>query len=203
MAKNQSAQPQTSEMTAMIFRFKGNDATLQRGFDTIAAAIEGLVPPGRTYAATVSRVRELPALPAEQSPDDARSQDSSEPIDIGTPSFSKSPRVIKSPQVLDIDLTSGEVPLKAFLSGYSGDEVAKRYLLVAFWLKTYRSVPDVSMDHIHTGFRHMAWHTPKDAAQPLRGMKFNGWFHKGEMRGFYKLNHVGENEVSRILEGKG
>ncbi len=204
MAKRKSNDgTSTSKMTVMVFQLEGDDATLQEGFRTISNAISRVMP-------TTGLQASLPAqhapsgLPAPESPDDSDvDYIDAEPVvtssSNGTNGSRK--RSVKSPQVLDLDFTSGEVPLKSFLTKFAGDQVTKRYLLIAYWFKHYGELEDVTMDHIHTGYRHMGWQTPKDASQPLRDMKSKqGWFHKGDGRGSYKINHIGENEVMNIMK---
>jgi hypothetical protein len=98
-----------------------------------------------------------------------------------------------------LDLTSGDVPLEKYCESKNPDSDSKKYLVIAAWLKQQRGIAAVTADHVHTCYRHMGWHTPKDVLQPLRDMKRrNGWFNKGPERGEYAINHIGENEVAKM-----
>ena len=117
------------------------------------------------------------------------------------PSRAKTPRPApRSPRVLDLNLNEGDPPLKEFLVKKNpGGTHSKRYLAIACWLKHNLKIEEVTTDHIHTGYRHMNWNTPKDAGMPLRKMKsVQQWFNKGGAEGAYIINHIGENQVNAM-----
>jgi hypothetical protein len=193
------------KMTVMIFQLEGDDSTLQEGFRTISTALNNVISPRAT-------VRALPASATAttetQSISDSDVSEELEPdveplrTEPSQPSARRSK--FKSPEVLDLDLTTGDVPLKSLLEPHADKSIKTRYLLTAYWLLKHRAIKDVSPDHIHTCFRHMGagWRTPKNAGQALREMKSREqWFHKGDERGTYKLNHVGESTAEQILAG--
>lgn len=191
----------SSKMTVMFFQLEGSDATLQEGFRTITSALSQALPqsqsaiPGRISPPRLSGPRDDACEPET---------DVFEVPSVTTPTSNGSrKRSLKSPIVLDLDLTSGETPLAEFLNDHPTQRTSKRYLMIAYWFKHHRTIEEVSADHIHTAFRHMSWQTPKDAIQPIRDMKCKmQWFHKGETKGHYKINHVGENEVQKLLDSK-
>jgi hypothetical protein len=201
MAKSKNANGTPGKMTVMLFQLEGDNATLQDGLRTITAAVSRVIPAGGR-AALQSAVAGLPA-PASES-ETTGDDDVPELVDVAATqpeAVRPAARSFRSPTVLDIDLNNPS--LSEFLAPHADQSVNRRYLLAAYWLKAHRDIPEVSMDHIHTCFRHMDWDTPKSAAQPLRDMKSaDGWFHKGEQKGHYKINHVGENEVQRIVRGE-
>lgn len=193
----------TGKLTVMVFQLEGADGTLQEGLRDISEAL-------RNVLAHRTGTRTLPASTAAQlaapvdnleSPAD---EDAAATTEATTGATTQTRvRGFRSPQIVDIDLKSGDEPLEAFLSAHDPQEVKTRYLLVAYWLKKHRQLEEVTPDHIHTCFRHMGWETPRHAAQPLRDMKSKDqWFHKGQARGAYQLNHVGENAADRILKGE-
>jgi hypothetical protein len=105
-------------------------------------------------------------------------------------------RQVTTPKVLELDLESGPVPVKTFIEQKNPAGDNKRYLAIAYWLKEHRSISEVTMHHVHTCYRRMGWNTPKDASQPLRAMKQQGWMNNGSVRGAYAINHVGEGVVN-------
>lgn len=110
------------------------------------------------------------------------------------------PRVARRPpvpQVIDIDLASGEMPFANFCEGKNLSKDTDKYLVCAVWLKEYRDTPAVTDDHIYTMFKFMKWSLQADVTAPLRAMKRQGWFTTPE-RGKYAINHLGENEVNRM-----
>lgn len=189
------------KMTVFVLQMEGDDSTLQEGFRSISTALNGILAhrlPTRVVAASAS-----PALlPTEDNEHALDSEPVVDSIENKSNGAQAARRRLRSPQVLDLDLTAGDMPLKRFLEPHESVGVKKQYLLAAYWLKTYRSLADVTADHIHTCFKHMQWATPRSASQPLRDMKSRDqWFHKGEGRGTYTLNHVGENIVQELLKG--
>jgi hypothetical protein len=192
----------TSKMTVMVFQLEGDDATLQEGIRTISGALNRVLP-GNVVHTAIAAPHFTPGLPAPDVIEDANGEfvDVEPAVNGSSNGNRKRTNSVKSPQVLDLDLKQGKISLTDFLSKHAVDQVNKRYLLIAYWLKHHAEIEEVTMDHIHTGYRHMGWQTPKAAAQPLRDMKSKlGWFHKGESKGCYKINHVGENEVMNIMK---
>jgi hypothetical protein len=192
------------------FEMDASNQTLRDSIRDIVGAI------GRGPAALVNR-SSTPALknPASNLSDGADQEPIDQPIeefsDIASDPEETPGRIAKprspprSPVVLDtLDLTSGNEPLKPFLQAHSNnDNDNQRYLLIAYWLKTYRNIPEVTMDHVHTAYRLMGWSTPADASLPLRGMKNQGLFKKGTGKGAYAIIHIGENRIIELTQKGG
>lgn len=201
MAKRKSTSERPSgEMTVMVFQLKGDDETLQQGLRTIENAVSRVVPSAPALAQPPLVHRVAPALPGmEDVLEDDDSVIEADYSEANDSSGTTRKRTIKSPKVIDVDLESGEVSLATFLAKCP-EQVGMRYLFISYWFKKYRDTPAVSQDHVHTGFRHMGWHTPKNAMQPFRTLKSqHDWFHKGEEKSTYAINHVGENEVHKVM----
>lgn len=210
MGKTRSLPPADGgAMTFMMVTLRGDSATMQQGFRTLAETIDRVAPGSRIHAA------HSPGAPALPAPSDAENE-----VELGdgeavngavaasVPSTniftSKGPKKPpRSPVVLpDLDCRVGNPPLADLFAKHPVEEITKRYLVIADWLKKHKQIDEVSMDHIHTGFRAMGWNTPDDAGSPLRSMLKAGWFLKGSKRGLFKINHIGEGEVMKILGGK-
>lgn len=203
MVKKRSEEGKQSKMTVMVFQLEGDDATLQDGLRTIGAALAKVLP--HNVPAPATRVITLTADQAEVSMNGSENVDEvpgEQEEERSTARLERQRRAVKSPSILELDLTSGDVPLAKFLNNHPLESINKKYLFVAYWLKNQRQILEVTSDHIHTCYRHMGWQTPKDAAQPLRDGKSKlDWFSNGEARGSYRINHVGENQVLKIIEG--
>ena len=106
-----------------------------------------------------------------------------------------SARQFPTPQTLDLDLTTGDTPLKAFLEQKKPVGDNKRYLTIAYWLKKNLGINEIDMNHAYTCYRFVGWNVPADAGSPLRVMKKQGWMTKGSGKGAYAINHIGENVV--------
>lgn len=201
MVRNKSANSH-GKMTVMVFNLEGDDATLQDGLRTISNALSRFMPPGPRQMPSLASAQNGGALPAPAENGNEVAEvmevESSEPVQ----QTKAAKRTIKSPDILQLDLTSGDMSLKKFLDKHPMDDDSKRYLLIAYWLKSQRDINEVTPAHIHTCFRHMGWQTPNNAAQPLRDMKSKRqWFNKGKEKATYAINHIGENEVLRIIQG--
>lgn len=208
MAKKDEPRPQSkSKMTFIMFQLDGGDETLQESFKTIGQALQNsfqhakALPPKQLQPAAGLPEREVEAQIVEEA-DEEEGQNGQEPtVSSSSSSSSRTNRPPpRSPNVLDLKLTEGNPPLKAFLEQKKpGDEHTKKYLVIAYWLKHNLDINEVTMDHIHTGYRHMQWNTPKDAGAPLRKMrKVQQWFNKGSGEGLYAINHIGENVVNSM-----
>ena len=186
-------------MTVLLLQLEGDDETLQAGFkalenalDNIGGSREARVLPGRAVA-------DAAALPGvlETENDDIE--------DAPPPARSSRVRKVEAPNLLDdLDL-GGTNPLKEFVSDISPTKQNLRYLVIAYWLKHCRDINEVCRDHIHTGFRHMGWHSPRDVTQPLRNMTSKlDWFRKekGGKKGHYAITHIGEDEVHKLRGGE-
>lgn len=183
------------------FELDGSDATLQESLRNIASAMV------RSGNGTATRA--LPTTHSKPEPDGEATVETAEEEVVEASSEQRNgelfapvrprPRKPPTPHVVDIDLTSGPVPLKAFCTEKHPSSETERYLVIAMWLKEHRHIADVDMHHIYTCYRHMGWSTPDDPVQPLRDLKRKrGCFNKGQARGSYSINHIGENVVREM-----
>jgi hypothetical protein len=196
------------KMTVVILQISGGDATLQEGFRTIRTALENigeksapkLLSSGHSGSSVSVDTPPVDTPPVEGETSDDNAQ---VPADAAEPKRQPKER---PPQIITLDLNKNSplVPLKEFLEKHASLGVHRRYLLCVHWLKDNLGVQEVSMDHMHTCFRHMDWTTPERPTQPLRDMKTKayGWFDKGSGMGLYKLNHVGEGKARKIIKGE-
>ncbi len=184
------------------FEMDGGDATLQDAIREITRAI------GKPAVVKIS-----PALAAASGTqnfevaddvvdEDEQDTDSTSADDSGDDEDATSkgkPRRFKSPTILNVEL-KGDNPLRPFLEGLSPDSDAKRYMAIAYWFKYHRATPEVTPDHIYTGYKAMNWTTiPKDVGGPLRSLKKDGSFEKGSGKQGYILNHIGDGKVEDMI----
>ena len=175
---------------------------MQEGIRTISQAIEGMVKPVRVVT---PQTTVLP--PKWETPSIAPAKEAGEVIEVEaqeeteqSPPKARAPRKYKAPKVISLELGKGTVPLKQFIEQKQpGDTDSKRFLVCAVWLKENLSINEVSIDHIHTCYRHMNWQTPKHPQITLDNLKRkNQWIDKGSTPGTYAINHVGENQVMEM-----
>ena len=155
----------------------------------------------------------LPALPRngsqqaiEHHPADQHAIDAeaSEPAFDAAPAR-KAPakkRRLRSPEVLDLDLTSGDVPFLAYHQEKNPSNHSKRYLVIAAWFKLHRQIDEIGVDHIYTCYRLMNQNVVDDVGSIFRAGKAQGWFHPGQQAGWYAINHVGLNQVNNLSGGE-
>jgi hypothetical protein len=110
---------------------------------------------------------------------------------------SRSKRVRRSamPEILDIDLDSGEIPFKNFCQQKNPAQESKRYLVIATWFYNYCNQKEISTNHIFTCYRSMGWNTPNDINKPFSNMKPKGWF-KNVNKNLWSITHIGLNVVN-------
>lgn len=181
-------------MTVMVFQLDGSDQTLQEGMRTINSAIQGMVRPSRIVLLPAGASVQPGGEEAEHVAEEVLKMNGEEvespQVDGNGNRRSSTP---KPPQVLP-ELKVPVDELKEFCEAkHVGNKDTKRYLAIASFLKEKMGISAVSGDHIHTCYRLMGWNTPKDAGSPLRTLKRQGFFQKGDESGTYILNHVGEN----------
>lgn len=195
------------------FEMDGSNQTLRESIRDIVGAI------GRGAASkqqiAITRDGSAAGQPAlgQESPD-AIIDIEPEPVNASDGEFGEAPasggikktRSLRTPQVLDgLDLNQGSVPLVGFLEKLNPSSETNRYAAVSYWLKEVAKVDEVSADHIHTAYKRMKWPTPADASatfRQLKGTKY-GYMSKGGKAGFYKLNHVGDGHIEKLMKAVG
>ena len=107
--------------------------------------------------------------------------------------------------MLDIDLKQGSISLSDFLTKINPTADNIRYVCIAYWLKTYGGITEVTADHIHTGYREMKWNTPGDASQPLPTLRHasTGICGAGSKPAPFVLIHIGDNAVRDLMKTAG
>lgn len=193
------------KLTVIQFETESDNETLQENIKSITQTLmKALAPPPRIVQAPSQlangnnnndRVTEVVAEVYEE--DDA----------IEAEVVNKKPKaktVVKfsPPKALDLDLISGDMPLKKFLDEKNpGKSQIRRYLAIAYWFKHYRDTPEITKDHAYTCFRFIGWSdVPKDVGSPFRQMKKTqyGYMNAGSAEGLYAINHIGENVVVQM-----
>lgn len=104
----------------------------------------------------------------------------------------------RSPNVIDVDLKSGEMPFADFAKAKNPSSHAERNLVVAAWFKLHRGIDAVTMDHVYTCYRAAGWPSGmEDFSKTLRQLKARKLMDSKE-RGAYAINHIGLDQVDKI-----
>jgi hypothetical protein len=121
-----------------------------------------------------------------------------EPTTNGNSERRSTPRPIQKPNLLnDLDVISGPVSLKAFYEEKKPVTHWDRYLVIAYWLKTQRSITQINIHHVFTCLRSVGeTNILSDVSAPFREMKSKkSYFSSGSPRGHWVITHIGENVV--------
>ena len=192
-------------MRSCRVRAGGSNASIQESLRNLGAAL-------RTNREPVISLPAPQALPAALERSSPPSREFGDPIgtlfvqqetesDRPKPNSSSKVRskTYRTPEVLELDLSAGDVPFQTFCESKGPESDWDKYLLVAWWLKKNLDISEITSAHIYTCYKFMKWQVPRDIPQPLRDMKSKkSWFSKCADRGAYALNHIGENEVSKM-----
>ncbi len=195
-----------SERTRVRFimvDFDGASSDLQQIAQTFANAVKATHPV--PVALPPAQNGHPPALPHAQPAEPPGLFDQLEPVEqeAETPpaprpqnGAKKKPR-LRSPVVLtDLNLTDGPVPFEKYVEEQAPKDHSKRYLAISQWLKEYRSITDVTADHVYTCYRFLGLSVPDDVLGVFRGMKKEGWVVSGAERGTFRITHVGEKQLN-------
>lgn len=210
MAKLPPKADQNGKMKVRIIEFEleGSDVSLQESLKSITAALSRPAAP-----AAVSRVTRIEApkhvnAPASQAAaDDADEFEEAELVEevqvdapvSAVPKRPRKPAKTPAPTLLrDVRFDDVTPTFADFVAEKQPKSEMLKYLCVAYWLKTYKDIPEISIDHVYTAYRVMQWALPAAAVQPMRELAANrdGRFSKGHEKGHYAINHVGEGFVT-------
>ncbi len=109
---------------------------------------------------------------------------------------------LRTPVILpDLEFTSGDKSLEAYVTEQAPSEHSKRYLVITQWLKLYRGVNEVGADHIYTCYRYLGLSVPDDVLSTFRALKKQGWVEAAE-RGTFRINHIGEKQLINAAKNK-
>ena len=92
---------------------------------------------------------------------------------------------------------------KTFWDSHNHTSPIDKAVLVAYWLKTEKSINDFSVNHLFTMLRTIGEAANFDLASSIsNAKKQKSFFVAGTKRGTYAINHIGEDRV-KSLEQKG
>jgi hypothetical protein len=176
---------------------KALTTALSKSSVTTGGAAQRALPPAgkRATAATVTTDVEPVETEAEEETTELVEEETDVTEVPARPKRQASPP--PTPTVLsDIDLNTGKVSLKDFMSQKNPSDTFERYAAIAVWYKENHGLEEVNSDRIYTAYRFIDLIPPNDVGQVLRNLKANKkWFDKGDTKGGYKINIVGLNKV--------
>jgi hypothetical protein len=210
MGKQPSKTDQNGKMKVRIIEFEleGSDMSLQESLKSITAALSR--PPVTTAPRLQQRlgatrsvaevVIDDPSEPSEDVDQVEEIEHKEEPT-VSAPALHKKqrkPPKMAAPSLVDIRFDDENPTFAEFVQQKEPKNDMQKYLCAAFWLKTYKTVNEVSIDHMYTAYKVMGWALPTNPVQPMRELAAtrDKRFSKGAEKGHYTINHVGEGFVT-------
>jgi hypothetical protein len=209
MAKTTKSPDQDGEISVTMFKLtvKGSDTSLQKGLDTIKAA---MVQAG--FVAAVPEARQLrsnggaapPVFPVAAEDDrDGEVVDvetNEEETASSTPSRkSSTPRKAPNYQVLqELTFEDASPTLPEFVGQKDPQTDWDKYKCIAYWFKHYKATPDLTVEHFYTAYLFLDWKTPPNPYQPTKDLRKKKSFSIGQDRGTVTINNVGERQVREL-----
>lgn len=223
MAKSPKAAPeQEGEIAVSMvqFKMKGSDASLQKGLDTIKAALvqAGFAPPaihetrqlrsqgprpliGNGQDAESEVIEEVPAGSGESEAEEALEVASRAPKKPAAPKKAPNFKIIKELKFDDVSPT-----LADFVTQKKPDSHLDRYLCIAFWFKHNKGLDDLTTEHFFTAYMTYQWPLPGNAQGPINDLRHTKrqWFAVGATQGTSTITNAGERrviEMGKATEG--
>lgn len=203
MAKQSKSSGHTGKVKIRVIEFEveGSDDTMQESLKSITAALNK----GMT-AAQPNRVRYIPA--PNQQEEELEEQELEDLEEEGQPqAATRKPSTPKKPpttKLLEISFTDTTPTLKDFIADKSPKSVLQKALVIAYWYKHYKQIPEITADHLFTAYRHLQWTVPRDPGQAIRDLrhKRRTQLTAGSTPGASTINHIGENIVMQMGRGE-
>ncbi len=209
MAKSNPQSNERSRVRVIVVDFDGSSNDLHQ----LAGAIANAVKPPQPVVLTLPAPAAQPALTHrlngeqpglfDQHADAGEIehvQSDAEPVAIKPTDGARKKRRLRTPVAIDLDLTTGPKPFKEYFEEMAPKSDSRRYLVIAQWLKEYRSIAEIGADHVYTCYRFVGMSVPEDLLRVFRGLKKQAWVDSGSGPGLFKINHIGENHLTKNKE---
>lgn len=190
------------------FEMDGADGSLEEGLKSIAAALSRGIGPANGAQRLLRNDSARPALqvpPEDQDIDESEIEDATPASSPGAPR-ARSARKVATRKILeDFKLDDVQPTLRDFAATKNPKSDYSKYLVIAYWAKTYKKMEELTPDHFFTAYRALGWGTPKNPVQPIRDLinPRTGKFSAGSAPGNGKINHIGEQVVIDMGKGNG
>ena len=207
MANKASKTEQNGKVKVRIIEFEmeGSDISLQESLKSITAALS------RPSAASTPRPVRYPQISRQldggesggesEEVEEAELVEEIDQVQSTSPKRPRKPAKVVTPTVLrDVRFDDVSPTFAEFATDRNPKGDLQRCLCVAFWLKTYKDIAEININHIYTAFKVVGWPIPTNVVQPLRELAAtrDGRFSKGVEKGAYAINHVGENFINKL-----
>lgn len=209
MGKQPPKADQNGKMKVRIIEFEleGSDMSLQESLKSITAALSRPPVVAPRLQQRLGTTRSVAEIVIDDSSEPSEDLDQVEEIEQEaestvsaptTPKKQKKPPRIVAPSLVDIRFDDEKPTFAEFVEQKEPKNDMQKYLCAAFWLKTYKNVSEVGIDHMYTAYKVMAWALPTNPVQPMRELAAtrDKRFSKGAEKGHYAINHIGEGFVT-------
>ncbi|SDI38893.1 hypothetical protein SAMN04487926_11630 [Paraburkholderia steynii] len=218
MGKTSRATPeQEGEISVSMVKFtmRGSDASLQKGLDTIRAALAQA-----GFAAAVPEVKQIRSTPAKQLSGELEdgetgsfpqeTNDNSDTEDAASfthPPVKKATSPKKAPNykiIKDLNFDDIEPALKDFVNEKNPKTDLNKYLCIAYWFKHHKGLEDLTTEHFFTAYMTHSWSLPPNAAIPIRDLRHakRQWLVPGSTTGTSTISNAGERRVQEMSKAE-
>jgi hypothetical protein len=205
------------QIFAVGFAVEGGDSVLAEGFKAIkdftevlkGSGLIALTAPrtkGALAGADMAKQTAVVELEGSEQEEVAEPVEEDDVIDASTNGERKRKKVIppSCSIVKDLDIASGEMPLKAYVEQKGPRKSQERVVVVASWLKKYRGKDEVNRDDLYTCYQQMGghgdWKCINDWDTLLRTLASRkGWFAKGTKECYFNVTIVATNLVDQMV----
>jgi hypothetical protein len=202
-----------AEVEFVYLKVKGGSNALQEAVRTFANTLTRSQPTRPVLPAPATPSRRVPAANEPEPVEDqqpslfgnnaASNVDvnaTAEEIEAAKPARTRAPRPRQIPEIIeDLDITSGDVPLKEYAEKKNPQTDFDKTLVVASWLREHKNISSINVSHVFTCFSGMGWRIPPDLSGPLRDLaKRKRQYLKGDGAGNYSLTIPGLNAVAQM-----
>jgi hypothetical protein len=191
------------KIRVVVFELEGSNETLQESLRTVANALGKTVSVNRAFA-SIQDSQKVNSLPeSSDDSDDLELDPETENTIIDVPVKNKRTsgkrKPAKTPEIVEIDLKKpGAISFEDFATQKNPSNDIAKYLVIMYWLKTHLDISEITTSHTYTCYKHMGWKTPTDPGAPLRNAKGFSYINSGSAKGYYVINHIGENYINKM-----
>lgn len=213
MAKpSKNEQEQEGEISVSMFKIsiKGSDTSLQKGLDTIKAALvqAGFAAPEQKYIRS-NGTKPAMLLPAEEveiggedNDDDTTTLE--EVTYASPPTTPKKPAAPRRPPsykiISDLKFDDVSPTLAAFIEEKQPKTDLDKYLCTAYWFKHYKNTDDLMVEHFFSAYMTYRWKLPTNPGSPVADLRHarRQLLIAGKTAGTWTISNPGERKVNEM-----
>lgn len=190
-------QSERGKVRIVVFEMEGSDKAISESLSTIANALSRPQAPTKTVMLPMQPT-EAKGLQDEPQSRLFQEEEFEEIENRVTPAKSSKPRKIYTPNVVQLELESGDIPWVQYAAQKNPQSHNGKFLVAMEWLKNSLALESVSVDHVFTLYKSAKWSTAMpDFTAPFRTLLKERLVVRKE-RGSYAINHIGSQRVEEM-----